>query len=149
MLNRNGKQFFRAYNISQSESQYIQVKTIAGDLVTNNMYWANCGFGGMIVGSGTAQPTPNDFCLVNQINTLTKVSETYNWGQSYDSNYMGNFIATFKNNTENPITVNELAITFYNTYTYDQNTFIICREVLDSPVVIQPQKSYSFSIMIG
>ena len=55
---------------------------------------------------------------------------------------------TYKNNTNENITIREIGIATGNYSDLDDYKLLIVREVLDSPVVIKPQKSYTFSITI-
>lgn len=104
------------------------------------------------LGSGTTAPTANDLDLeFNITNQLTRISSTDTNATSRDDrtwakNIISSYSSTFKNNTVNPITVNEIGL---KTQLDGYNTFLLAREVLDEPKVIEPGKSCTFTITIG
>lgn len=109
------------------------------------------------VGTGNTEPTINDYSMDILNNDLTQLSMV-----SYPNNSSGyfpsgtgtdknlscimSFTATYKNNTENPITIKEIGAGVYLSSSYD---ILLAREVLETPVTIEPNKTYSFSITIS
>lgn len=111
------------------------------------------------VGSGNTAPTLDDYCLGNQINSLTKVNETVfpdlsNTGHKSYGYFTAvtSFAATYRNDTNSAITVNEIGVFYYNgspVTSYGDNKWIMfARGVLDAPVEIAPGETYTFSITV-
>ena len=104
------------------------------------------------VGSGTTNPTADDYCLEQVVNSLTVLSSTNSGNRtaSYEDNYMHSCSRTYKNNTNSPITISEIgAITPFKNYSGgNMGTFLFAREVI-TPVTIQPGATYTFSITVG
>lgn len=98
------------------------------------------------VGSGTSEPTIDDINLDNMIQDLSVLTSAHTAGNTpnYDQNYIYNMSITYKNSTNNPITVSEIG---WMT-SYDGNTYLLARNVID-PVTIEPEKTYTFSLQIG
>lgn len=112
----------------------------------------------LVVGSGTTPVTDDDYKLDAPITTLTAVSAT----TSCKTNDTGNTLSpttfvistTYRNDTEAPITVNEIGIMIpvgyklSGTSTNDNaiSSCLIYREVLTTPVTIEPNQLRTFSI---
>ena len=150
MLNRNGKAVLK-YQSGQGYSFSYVLKNTAGNEISNNVATAaqrSTFFGAlsMMVGSGTTEPTKDDYRLESQENGLSVVSSSSTAANtpSYQQNYILNYTRTYKNNTESPITISEVGLYF----TYDNNTFLITRDTFE-PVVIQPNDIYVVSVTIG
>lgn len=146
MLTNNGKTYFlpniRAYQKNNLKAEDGTVTSVSSSY-TGETY--------LYVGNGNTAPTADDYCLESKISTLTLVQEskthqaanaTINYGEAITSD-----VAVYQNNTSADITVNEIGLFFKDTW-YNRY-FMIAREVLDSPVIIEPNKSYSFSVTIG
>ena len=143
MITKNGKEM-----LGQATNGYIRAKFVNGGVNAGNFYRTNFeNYPFFCVGSGTAQPTVDDYCLESQINSLTQLCISKSNGSSYDSNYIITAQATFKNNTEQNITVNEVGFFLSGNGEWIYSV-LIAREVLDAPVVIRPQQTYTFSITI-
>ena len=143
MLNKNGKIFFRNYTASGDRA----FKTVSGgDPITCATSVTGCY--GVWVGSGDSDVTMDDYNLESKIETLTEVSQSQDYGDTYNDNYLGIYAGTFKNNTANDITVKEIGVFYYNNYTTNPNPFMIARQVI-SPVVLQPGDTYTFTVTVG
>ncbi len=106
------------------------------------------------VGYGTTAPTSSDYSMEDLDTDLTQISiiKTPNASISYSDDFVCSYTATYKNNTENNIVITEIGFGFYNTYggySSDDRNVLLAREVLETPVTIEPNKSYSFSITIS
>ena len=143
MLNKNGKIFFRNYTASGDRA----FKTIAGgDPLTCATSVTGCY--GVWVGSGDAEVSVDDYNLEEKINTLTEVSQSQTYGDTYDDNYMAVYAGTYKNNTDAEITVKEVGVFYYNNYTTQPNPFMVARQVIN-PVTLQPGDTYTFTVTVG
>ena len=96
------------------------------------------------VGSGSTTPTASDVCLDTIITDLTYVSGSISNGSG---TLIKHIDTTYKNNTESAITVREFDVGFQYRVSSNSNSYsvILAREVLDTPVVIMPGKSYTFA----
>lgn len=146
MLTKNGKEVIG--RLDTTSFRLIRKDGTTSVNVFNSDAWLNnyC----MVVGSGTTTPTVNDYNLDNEIINLTKLGETKSQGGYYGSNFILTFQATYKNNTDSNIIVNEIGVYVngYNAYDAHYDNSLILREVLDTSVIIQPQKTYTFSVTI-
>lgn len=98
------------------------------------------------VGSGTTTPTKDDYKLETPLDTLTQVSNNpYLNGEGL---FFG--VSTlYRNDTANAITVNEVSLQWYGLTAQNQWQFLaLTRSVLSTPVTIQPNEIYNFSIEI-
>ena len=92
------------------------------------------------LGSGVTEPTESDFKLSSAITGLTLVGSTkFNRN---DTSIL-TVVSVYKNNTDSDITVNEIGLMFSNTSTY-----LLGREVLDSPVTIKAGETYTFTVIV-
>lgn len=98
----------------------------------------------MFVGTGNTPPTTEDLALDTDVSTsLQFITGSVNRS-------VGDMICimnvTYKNTTENPITIKELGIGYsYSSY-YGANVAILyTRSLLDSPVTMDAGESYTFS----
>lgn len=94
-------------------------------------------FGGVIFGSGTAQPTLDDYKLSGSLITTITASVTVN-KKTTDTGYEIEGIYTLTNSGSAPVTVGEVAlITTTSTSNFGENLAIIVeRTVLDTPITI-------------
>lgn len=151
MLTKNGMAIMRL--VADYGRKHTTVKSTSG--VDNILYNNSNSYGTFLtnlklyVGSGSTAETIDDYCLESQINTLDMISSTgtNNNNPSYTDGYINTFTSTFKNNTNADITVNEIGIIGKeNTYNVEA---LIYREVLDTPVVIEPNHTKAFSVTIS
>lgn len=144
MITKNGKYLFAVMS-----NEYTQELKCMDDIWRNNSKIEWFKYPLVIVGSGNTAPTTNDFCLSSRISSLTKTTSTAINPSQYNS-FMYSIQTTYKNNTNENITVKEVGIatSFINLDDSPNAGILIVREVLDAPVVIKPQKSYTFSITI-
>lgn len=105
----------------------------------------------MLVGTGTTPPTKNDYKLESQLPLTSGVDST----RMDASTFLLTCTREFINNTESPVTINELGIydvccgrTSNSASGSVSNIFLIGREVLSEPVIIDVNRSYTFSYFI-
>ena len=165
----------RTYGYTQSESTYLFTKETAtvSDLGLNNeeyayseqdinVYNAFFTYGGssstayysntiaMLVGTGTTSPTKDDYKLEAQVELESRRDICY-------FNPSGKLVLArdFRNNTEGSVSINELGIYLvcgrYSNSTSNQlvSTFLIAREVLESPVTLAVGDSEFFTYTIN
>ena len=112
----------------------------------------------LVVGSGTTPVTDDDYKLDTPITTLTAVSATTSCKTSPTGNVLSptsfTVTTTYRNATDAPVTVNEIGIMIPVGYKSsgsgtNQNALSSCliyREVLETPVTIEPNQLRTFSI---
>lgn len=112
----------------------------------------------LVVGSGTTPVTDDDYKLDVPITTLTAISATTSCKTSDTGNTLSptTFVisTTYRNNTNSPVVVKEIGIMIpvgYRAATSGTNhnalsSCLIYREVLDTPVTIEPNQLRTFSI---
>lgn len=156
MLTKNGQSLFSPGLTSNGQPNDRNIKTTDGSTKTTG----SAGYGtgkniynainniNLIVGSGTTAATINDYSLESQVSSLTATSSSNSGNRTpnYDDGYILSCSRTFKNNTANDVTINELGLV---TYLQNIGNFLIAREVLPAPVTIAPNASYTFSIVIS
>lgn len=98
------------------------------------------GLGYIILGNGTTEPTPEDYCLESQITTnlsCDNVSVSRN-------TTVKTYTATFSNSGTSPITVTEIGYvsrTGYGTDHMVYDDFLMDRTVLETPITIPAGES--------
>lgn len=100
------------------------------------------------LGSGTTEPTADDYSLETPDSNLSlslAINTANTDTPSYEQNYIFISQVTYKNNTNESITVSEIGvigtITGYGDVLITRDTF--------KPITIEPNKSYNFSVTIG
>ena len=152
MLTKNGKLLFKAEPLYPNNN-YTTYISYTG----HETQWSHnvCAFWKLDVGSGTAEPTANDYNMLETSlsGVLTRVDGSAAHNDSVNNNYMASWSATYKNNTDQPITVTEIGVWYYNTYQDwtdgHPQIILVAHELLEEPKVIQPGESYAFSITVG
>lgn len=94
------------------------------------------------VGTGNTQPTRADYTLENDVTS----SFTFVSGTTLISGHEPYLTNILKNDTENDITITEIA---WCMGVYSIGSLIVTRQVLETPITIPVGKSYSFSIHIA
>lgn len=152
MLLANGKALLRIPN-SGAYGQITMKDTDGTDIGYSSTYLNTfCATLQLFVGTGKDEPTVNDYSITDVDAGLTTViySGTNNTTSgSYTENYVGVFTKTYRNDTDEDITVSEVAIKGYGEYPGNiKRHAIIARDVI-SPVTIKPGESYTFAMYIG
>jgi hypothetical protein len=152
MLLANGKACRRITNNGGINS--VTMKDMDGvDVTYNPAYFSTfCSSLQLYVGTGKDEPTVNDYSITDIDAGLTTViyTGTNNTANaSYTENYIGVFTKTYRNDTDEDVTVSEVAIMGYGEYPGNiRRKAIIARDVI-SPVTIKPGEAYTFTMYIG
>ena len=159
MLNYNGKALLSRY---MSNSVNFMLKSVDNTEKSCglNSYANQILFqedAKIVVGSGSTAPALSDYSIENEINGLSLISFAYPNRDSTATYVFGendvllSATATFKNETASDIEVKEIA--FYGFWSSsnwgDNKYYMIAREVLETPVIIEPNKTYAFSITVS
>ena len=162
MLTANGKALCKINN-SPTKPNSMIVKAIDGNNVTiqnsgEYIYGALMSSLKLRVGSNTIPVTDMDYQFNNGnlndlgLTVLQTTGTNDNSSPSYTQNYIAIFSRTFRNDTENDITVSEIGIIGQGdleSSTLIADRFIlIARDVID-PVTIAPGEAYTFTMYIG
>ena len=153
MLTRNGKMVCHLNNENYrcDGSGYYLVW-----IATDNQEVRTGGMAGVLgsltlsVGTGSNAPASTDLDITNKNAGLTVVTRTATTGTinpSYTMDYIGIFTVTYRNDTENDITVCESGLMAEASGSANK-TLLIARDVFE-PVTIAPGESYTFSMYIG
>lgn len=108
------------------------------------------GRGYIILGSGTTEPTPEDYCLESQITenlSCDSVSVSRN-------TTIKTYTATFSNSGTSPMTVTEIGYVSRTSYAYNAgensfDNFLMDRTVLDTPVTIPAGESRTITYTLS
>ena len=157
MLTGNGKALLKINRSSDRASNLpltlkkidgaaITISSDASSLISNILSNMN-----LKVGTGSTEPTKDDYTLTNADAGLTVVSSNgtnTNDGASYEQNYVAIFTKTYANNTDQDVVVSEVGV--YSGYSYGgtQYTYLFTRDAFD-PVTIAPGETYTFTARIG
>lgn len=152
MLNKNGKALLKINNSYQRVS--VNMMCVDGSAylfgVSANLLGQFMESLRIYVGSGTTEPTLDDYNLENidsRLSLVTKSGTNTSENASYEQNYIASFSATFMNKTEDDITISEIGL-IGESSSY-QKKAMIARDLLDEPRTIHPGKTYTFSMTIG
>lgn len=139
MLNKN----YRKYIGNFSSNTLISSEGSTMNIDGTNWIRSDGSLGGLFlrVGSGLTAPTLDDYKLENEL-ALTQISNTVLHGCD---DYIKYITTTFKNDTDNIITVNEIGLYTQNTTT--RRSALLGR-ILCSPVTIGIGETYTFSYII-
>ena len=110
------------------------------------------------VGTGTTEPTADDYCLESEDSALTYVSGSASGNYTDKNLSMGGslktVVATFINNTTEAVTIKEVGffVNYADSYNLDgtnktSRNFLMAREVID-PVEIGAGETYTFTFVI-
>lgn len=110
------------------------------------------------VGTGTTEPTAEDYCLEAENTSLTLVSASTTGNYTNDSLSEGNsaktIVATYVNNTTEAVTISEVGYFIEHAESYNLDgtnatyrNFLMAREVID-PVEIGAGETYTFTFVI-
>lgn len=163
MITRNFKNYIRGLFCSVSSRTgttnrpTCKVRSISNFYYTNDIYIGDLSikneYKWFKVGAGTTAPTIDDYCMESEITDLQQLSLYTRPNYTDDSGNVPyitdilNVTATYRNNTSNDITVTEIG---FGVRSYGNNAdYLLCREVLDEPVTIEPNKVYTFTMTIN
>lgn len=166
MINNNAKKGFlflcsggstglNGTNILGNNTTYVindyGIRAACGYTAANPNQYATLGYGSafVAVGFGDTAESPDDYGLAdgNYSNPLLSVS-AYGKNASAVGDIL-NLYANYRNNGNSNVTVREVGIignpTGNSQATGSNNVCLLYRKVLDTPVVIAPGETYSFS----
>ena len=100
----------------------------------------------LLIGAGATPPTIDDYKLESLISNYTVLAQTHTtFSEKYSASA---FIITRtiqNSNTTEPLTIKEVGL-FGGSGT---QLYMIAREVLDEPVILQPGEKHAFTMTIG
>ena len=111
-----------------------------------NTDYSNGSFGCcLLVGAGTTPPTIDDYKLDSLVSNYTVLAQTHITFSKYSANA---FIIT--RTIQNPSSTEPLTIKEVGLFGGDgEKLYMIAREVLDEPVILQPGEKHAFTMTIG
>lgn len=160
MLNEN---FQAGFNGATTTAKYMNGNATNSDLllrqlynVSSNSHYGGTGNGGyhVMIGAGDTAPIRSEYDLADASimadNKMKSLMQTASWQKTTGA------VATtqWQNNSNEPITVKEVALGFKNiggsgsAYSKGANV-MVARKVLTTPVTIQPGEIYAFSYGIS
>ena len=156
MTNKNFEAvMFPIISLNGGSSRVLTVKLINGNdwntSLNGSVLWNFFAAAKMLVGSGSSEPTIDDYRLENELDGVLTVLSTGNDSSTLpitikysDENYHYIQVTrTYRNDTDHAITVCEAAVWI----PYSNYNFIVSRDVID-PVVIDVGEAKSFTISI-
>lgn len=123
-----------------SDSFYGQDK----DRLSTDYSDGSCGCY-LLIGAGATPPTIDDYKLESLISNYTVLAQTHTTFSEYSASA---FIITrtIQNpNTTEPLTIKEVGLFGGN----NTQLYMIAREVLDEPIILQPGEKHAFTMTIG
>ena len=99
----------------------------------------------LLVGAGATPPTIEDYKLENLVSNYTVVAQTHTTFSGYNANA---FIITRtiqNSSSAEPLTIKEVGLFGGD----GQQLYMIAREVLDEPVILQPGEKHAFTMTIA
>ena len=123
----------------------LQLNYFMSALPTDNMGPGNVG---VFIGSNDTPVTPDDYAWNNNIDTLTKVSQSAKI-VTKNGNKVLRFILSVTNDTDADVEVKEVGVIVSVNYGRNANA-LIAREVLDTPITVKANGGAQiFGIDIG
>lgn len=174
MITKNLRALLPAFTSNSNYSKAVRVKSEDGTVCIGGAYpgnakylgapWVNTSVSGsypynsLRVGTGTTEPTADDYCLETENTSLTLVSASATGGYTNDNISEGNsaktIVATYINNTEEAVTISEVGYFIEHAESYNldgtnrtNRNFLMAREVID-PVEIGAGETYTFTFVI-
>ena len=157
MLNEN---FQAGFNGSSTTAKYMNGNLTGSDLLLRQLYYTSgpshyggTGYGTfhVMIGAGDTAPTRSEYDLADASimadNKMKSLMQTASWQKT-----TGAVVTTqWQNNSNEPITVKEVALGYKNlSQAYSKGANImVARKVLTTPVTIQPSEIYAFSYSIS
>lgn len=152
MLTNNGKAYLLPTKIMAGGADpAIRVKLGSSVAVTKHgseIY----GVPHVYLGTGSTPASADDYTL-NLITTLTLISEEAtegtSTGRSYEDRQISAYTATYRNDTDDTITVAEVGVAIrFDSLSYENDYALLSRDVIN-PVAIAPGKTFAFSVVWG
>lgn len=174
MITKNLRALLAAMTSNTNYRKSVKLKSEDGTVCLGGAYpgeatslggaWSNTTVSGsyayndLRVGTGTTEPTADDYSLESETTALTLVSASTTGSYTNDNISEGNsaktIVATYVNNTEEAVTISEVGyfIEHADSYNLDgtnktSRNFLMAREVID-PVEIGVGETYTFTFVI-
>lgn len=174
MITKNLRAMLGSFTTNSNYSKSIKLKSEDGTVCVGGAYagttttigaaWCNTSISGnyayndLRVGTGTTEPTADDYSLESETTALTLVSASTTGSYTNDNISEGNsaktIVATYVNNTEEAVTISEVGyfIEHADSYNLDgtnrtSRNFLMAREVID-PVEIGAGETYTFTFVV-
>ena len=100
-------------------------------------------------GNGTTPATENDYHMESEINSLTVLNFNIASVSNYTDNFIKNLQCTVRNNTNETITVSELAWITCPQNNWSVYVVVMMDHEVFEPVPIAPGETYTFGLTIG
>lgn len=148
VITKNGCLYFKPNTKTMQKNNMIDITG-----TTSNVSAGYTGDGKITLGSGDTAPTIDDYAMdsvLSNLTLITEISKGYGATNSETEDYgdpIATNTATYRNDTNANIEVKEIGLIFKDTW-YNR-WFLIYREVLDTPVIIEPNHTKSFSVTIS
>jgi hypothetical protein len=165
---------YPAIRNNKNDTNYLrQIKDYDNleDMIKSTDFWIHgtrenfhddvaAGTGMIILGSGDTPPTPDDYKLDNWIPTTELSVQSFDCfcftGTERLNERIGAFQTTFKNVTNENITVKEIGLmrdAYDNAqggnFRSQRTKVLFIRNVLDSPVIVKPGELYTFTLTLN
>lgn len=161
--------FFGSVGVDEIHNRATKDYDNLDDMIASNSFFCyggrqysttettNSGAGILILGSGDTPPTPDDYCLDSWIPTADLSVESYAGvgpHNEYPPTKICSLTTTFRNNTNENITVKEVGVCIALSKASNVSTSIppkyilLVRDVLQNPVIIKPDEITSFTVVM-
>lgn len=179
MITKNLRALLAAFTSDSNRSKSVKLKSEDGTVCLGGAYPSNTtnlgaawtrtetsgsyayndyAYNDLRVGTGTTEPTADDYCLESETSALTLVSASTTGSYTNDNLSEGNsaktIVTTYINSTTEAVTISEVGYFIEHANSYDldgTNTtvrnFLMAREVID-PVEIGVGETYTFTFVI-
>lgn len=174
MITKNLRALLAAMTSNTNYIKSVKLKSEDGTVCIGGAYpgatttlgaaWYNTSISGsyaysnLRVGTGTTEPTADDYCLESEATSLTLVSASatgnYTNNNLSEGNSAKTIVATYVNNTEEAVTISEVGYFIEHAESYNldgtnrtSRNFLMAREVID-PVEIGAGETYTFTFVI-
>lgn len=140
-------------------SGYPGLTTSPGAAWTNNLASSTSySYSNLRIGTGTTEPTADNYSLESETTALTLVSASASGSYTNNNLSEGNsaktIVATYVNNTTEMVTISEVGYFIQHAQSYNLDgtnagyqNFLMAREVID-PVEIGAGETYTFTFVI-
>lgn len=146
------------FKIRRGTFDFYGYNTIKNGFKSYNSEESN--YFGVLVGTGTTEPSYMDYILENEDTNLTYIgshsTDIYNVDEAAtDDDYrklstLKSVSSTFRNDTDSDIVISEIGLFFaYNRSLKSDDAFLVAREVLENPITVKPHTIESFTMVMG
>lgn len=131
-------------------SSYIGMSIFGRDLQQGHYFGTGSSCCHVLVGGGDTAPTKDDYDMADWSIVGTDKLKAIQQTATYSKNYGATVNTQWINMSASPLTVKELGFCFkYSSSAQDKGgNVLLARKVLDTPVIIQPNETYTFTYNI-